>query len=222
MEWVYALARLVHIACGSLALLAGPVAMLTSGTRRAHRVWGQRYLALVVALVLSGGVLLHRQPSLFSFGVAVLSLVTALSGYRVVQRRRRGPQLAAWDGALLLGGAGTGAALVGWGVGLLPTDRAGGLVGCFIGGLILVTVVEEAVRVWHAQRRPPCWQEWHMSRMVGSYLSVVTGFLVQAGAPLLVAVGVPAGWLWASWMVPSLVGVPRWALWRSRLRRRSV
>lgn len=219
MEWVYLVARLVHITCGSLALLAGPVAMLSSRTGRFHCAWGQLYLALVVALVLSGGVLLHRQPSLFSFGVAVLSLVTALSGYRVVQRRRCGSQLATWDGALLLGGAGTGAALAGWGVGLLSTDRAGGLVGCFIGGLILVTVVEEAVRVWHARRRPPCWQEWHMSRMVGSYLSVVTGFLVQAGAPLLVAVGLPASWLWLSWIMPLLVGVPLWAVWRARLRR---
>jgi hypothetical protein len=34
MEWVDPLARLVHIACGSLALLAGPVAMLTGQTRR--------------------------------------------------------------------------------------------------------------------------------------------------------------------------------------------
>ncbi len=41
MEAVYALARLVHIAWGSLALLTGPVAMLTSGTRRSHRVWGK-------------------------------------------------------------------------------------------------------------------------------------------------------------------------------------
>ncbi len=79
MEWVYLLARLVHIACGSLALLAGPVAMLTSRTRRSHRAWGQGYLALVVALVLSGMVLLGRQPTVFSFGVAVLSLLTALS-----------------------------------------------------------------------------------------------------------------------------------------------
>ncbi len=109
-----------------------------------------------------------------------------------------------------------------WGVGVLAPDRAGGLVGCFIGGLILVTVAKEAVRVWQAQRWPPCWQEWHMSRMVGSYLSVVTGFLVQAGAPLLVAAGIPARWLSVSWFVPSLVGVPLWALWRRRLRRRSV
>jgi sterol desaturase/sphingolipid hydroxylase (fatty acid hydroxylase superfamily) len=93
------------------------------------------------------------------------------------------------------------------------------VVGCFIGGLILVTVADESVRFWQAKRRPPRWQEWHMSRMVGSYLSVVTGFVVQAGAPLLVAVGMPASWLWVSWFVPSLVGVPLWALWRARLRR---
>jgi hypothetical protein len=133
-----------------------------------------------------------------------------------------GQQPAIRDGGLLLIGVGTGVALVGWGVGQLPTDRAGGLVGCFIGELILVTVVDEGVRFWQAKQRPPRWQEWHMSRMVGSYLSVVTGFVVQAGAPLLVAVGVPVGWLWASWFVPSLVGVPVWALWRRRLRRHSV
>jgi hypothetical protein len=45
---------------------------------------GKLYLALVVALVVSGMVLLGRQPTVFSFGVAMLSLVTALSGYRVV------------------------------------------------------------------------------------------------------------------------------------------
>jgi len=220
---VYLLARLVHIACGSLALLAGPVAMLTSGTRRSHRVWGQGYLALVVALVLSGMVLLGRQPTVFSFGVAVLSLLTALSGYRVVQRHRHSTQqLAMRDGVLLLGGAGTGVALVGWGVRHLPIDQAGALVGCFIGGLILVTVVEEFLRFWQAKRRPPCWQDWHMRRMVGSYLSVVTDFVVQAGAPMLVAVGIPASWLWVSWFVRSLVGVPLWAVWRARLRRRSV
>jgi hypothetical protein len=140
-----------------------------------------------------------------------------------MQRQRRGrQQFAVWDWGLLLTGVATGTALVGWGVGQLSTDRAGGLVGCFIGGLILVTVVDEGVRCWQAKRQPPCWQEWHMSRMVGSYLSVVTGFLVQAEAPLLVAAGIPASWLWVSWFVPSLVGVPLWALWRARLRRRSV
>jgi membrane protein implicated in regulation of membrane protease activity len=82
--------------------------MLTSRTRRAHQAWGQGYLALVVALVVSGMVLLGWQPTVFSFGVAVLSLLTALLGYRVVQRHRHGTQhLAVQDGVLLLAGVGT-------------------------------------------------------------------------------------------------------------------
>ncbi len=56
--------------------------------------------------------------------------------------------------------------------------------------------------------------------MVGSYLSVITGFVVQAGAPLLLAAGLPTTWLWLTWVVPSLVGVPLWALWRAQLRQR--
>ncbi len=46
MDWLYPIVQWVHITCGSVALVAGPAAMLATRTGRHHRAWGQVYLGL--------------------------------------------------------------------------------------------------------------------------------------------------------------------------------
>jgi hypothetical protein len=162
------------------------------------------------------------RPSLFSLGVAILSFVTTLSGYRSIQRARSATSRTTWgDWSVVLSGVIGGSALLAWSTGVVPSamDVTGRGVGGFIGLLTLWTVAQDGWLYLDPPTSSAGWIEVHLGRMLGSYLSVVTGFLVQAGTPFLVQVGLPSTWGWMLWVVPSLIGVPGWLVWRRRLRR---
>lgn len=82
---------IIHIASGSLALLAGPVALLLPKRRGRHPRVGTAYVVLVGALAASAIGLAVMKPAVWWLGlVAGATLAAALAGRELPRRRPSG------------------------------------------------------------------------------------------------------------------------------------
>jgi hypothetical protein len=93
---------IVHISSGSLALLAGPVAMLLPKRPGWHPRLGRAYQVLVAVLCASAIGLAVLQPALWWLGIiAGITWAAALAGWQV--RRLRRPGWLPWHISLMCG-----------------------------------------------------------------------------------------------------------------------
>jgi len=208
----------IHVLAGTVALLVAPGALLTVKGGPAHRRWGKIYFwAMTVVAVTALGVGYWRSR-VFLVLVAVFSFYAALSGYRVLYRKR--PELGQrattfdWIAAVLTLLASSALVVMG----ILrpsPTWQRLGVVAIVLGivGLFL------AVRDILAFVRPPtdrnAWWYHHMTSMIASYIAVVTAFSVVNFSFLPLT----AKWLW-----PTIIGTPAIFIWvtyyKTRFNRR--
>ena len=88
----------VHVLAGTLALVVAPIALLTAKGGLAHRRWGKVYFWSMAVVAASAIVVGYWRSILFLMLTAVFSFYAALSGYRVLYRKR--PDLGQRPGAL--------------------------------------------------------------------------------------------------------------------------
>ncbi len=175
MDTVIRVVLWIHVLAGTVALLMAPGALLTVKGGPAHRRWGKIYFwAMTVVAVTALGVGYWRLR-VFLVLVAVFSFYAALSGYRVLYRKRpelgQGATTFDWIAAVLTLLASSALVVMG----ILrpsPTWQRLGVVAIVLGivGLFL------AVRDILAFVRPPtdrnAWWYHHMTSMIASYIAV--------------------------------------------------
>ena len=197
----------IHILAGTVALVVAPVALMTAKGGPTHRRWGKVYVWAMAAVAATAIVVGFWRSILFLVLTAVFSFYAALSGYRVLSRKR--PDLGQRPGALDWIAAGitvaASATLIILGI-TKPTPRfqelstvaiVFGSVGLSIAGL----------DVWRFLSPPGermAWWYKHMANMIGSYIAAVTAFSVVNFHFLPTTVR----WLW-----PTLIGTPLIAIW---------
>lgn len=204
----------VHVLAGTLALVVAPIALLTGKGGLAHRRWGKVYFWSMAVVAATAIVVSYWRSILFLMLTAVFSFYAALSGYRVLYRKRpdlgQRPHALDWIAAGITLAA--SAALLVLGI-TRPTPRfqelstvamVFGLVGLSLSGL----------DVWRF-RSPPvermAWWYKHMANMIGSYIAAVTAFSVVNFYFLPTTLR----WLW-----PTMIGTPAIAIWISYYKRR--
>jgi len=218
VETLIRVALWIHILAGTVALFVAPGALLTVKGGLAHRRWGKIYFwAMTVVAVTALGVGYWRSR-VFLVLVAVFSFYAALSGYRVLYRKRpelgQGATAFDWTAAVLTLAA-SSALIV---MGILqpsPTWRQLRNVAMVLGTIGLFLAGRD---VW-AFVKPPkdrnAWWFHHMTSMLASYIAVVTAFSVVNFTFLPVT----AKWLW-----PTIIGTPAIFIWvtyyKTRFNRR--
>lgn len=190
----------VHVAAGTVALLAGVGALVTTKGGRRHRTAGKLFLAALAVVVATTFVLTAIDPTTFR---AILSLVAvfsgylAFSGYRSIALRRPGVSPGAVDwaatGIVVLACFGLGA----WGVDRFRRGDEFGLV-MITFGTIGVAFGATDLRLF-SDDADGDWVVNHLQRTLGAFVATVSAVSAVTLAPIL---GV-AAWLW-----PTLVGVP--------------
>lgn len=219
----------LHVTAALISLVVAPVAMVVSKGGRAHRRWGLVYFWGMVTVNGSGLLLLTWRFNIFLFGITILTLYEAVTGYRALQRKCS-QQLATphwFDWSFLLVALVTGVGLLLWGVATLlgwttawiPSGDGlwliMGLLPLIFGGAILNDVLTD-LRLLHT---PPTdrnwWWYYHMERMVGSYIGLLTALMVQQVGPRL-----PDSYAWIVWVAPTLIGSPLLARWIAYYRNR--
>lgn len=204
----------IHILAGTVALLVAPIALLTVKGGPTHRRWGKVYFWAMAVVATTAIVVGFWRGLLFLMLVAVFSFYFALSGYRVLYRKR--PDLGQRASSLDWTAAGitlaASAALIVLGL-TQPTPTfqrlstvavVFGFIGLIIGGL----------DVWQFLSPPADKRAWwykHMANMIGSYIAAVTAFSVVN----LYFLPTTLRWLW-----PTIIGTPGIAIWITYYRRR--
>jgi len=203
---------------GFIALFVAPAAMLTRKGGRAHRRWGKIYFWAMLAVAVSASVLVFFfGSSFFLFLIAVFSFYLALTGYRVLFRKRpeQGDKPAVLDWAACLAALGGGVALFGLGLRLAIVGNASGFAPVLsaFGVLSLLSAGAEL----RSFLRPPSdkhhWWYQHMRGMITAYIATVTAFSAVNFSFLPVAVR----WLW-----PTVIGTVGLVVWRRHYQRSFV
>lgn len=211
---VVTLVRAGHIAAGSIALFAGPGAMLTVKGGLWHRRWGRVYVWAMGVVAVTALVLATVRPNLFLALVAVFSFYLAFIGQRTIARRRlpQGRRVTGldWGGAVVAGAGAVGLLIYV----LLPREgRRPGVwpVALIFGLLGLLLVGRELRSFWRPDAESRAWWYRHMGNMLGAYIATVSAFSVVNFTVLPPIIR----WLW-----PTAVGVPLIGLWVRHYRRR--
>jgi uncharacterized membrane protein len=214
METAIRLTLWVHILAGTVALVVAPIALMTVKGGPTHRRWGKVYFWAMAVVAATAIVVAFWRSIMFLMLTAVFSFYAALSGYRVLSRKRpdlgQRPSSLDWTAAAITLVA--SAVLVVLGI-TKPTPRfqqlstvaiAFGFVGLGIAGADVLQFL-----------RPPAdkraWWYKHMANMIGSYIAAVTAFSVVNFHVLPTTLR----WLW-----PTMLGTPLIAIWITYYKRR--
>ncbi len=220
MEEVLRIFLIVHISAGTIALIAGPLAMLTKKGGRQHRAWGNVYsygmcIVFVTAVYLS---VFKEIP--FLLMIAFFSFYLVVSGYRALSYKKlhKGQRVAIGDWIFSVASFLFSLALVGWGIyKILVAGDAFGVVGIALGGLgcRLIYTGIKAFLVRPTDKK--YWLYKHVTSMGGAYIATFTAFAVVNVTFLPGPV---------TWILPTLVGtffIVRWKRnYQSSLQKRSV
>ena len=214
METVIRVTLWLHVLAGAVALVVAPVALATVKGGPTHLRWGKVYFWAMAGVAATAIVVGFWRSILFLVLTAVFSFYAALSGYRVLSRKRpdlgQRPSALDWVAAWITLAA--SATLVMLGI-TKPTPRFRELatVAMVFGGVGLAIA---GLDVWRFVSPPADKRAWwykHMANMIGSYIAAVTAFSVVNFHFLPTTLR----WLW-----PTLVGTPLVAIWITYYKRR--
>lgn len=207
----------LHVLAALLSLVMASLALWVKKGGQWHRQWGKVYFGGMTVANCSAFVLLFYRFNLFLLGVTILSFYGALTGYRVLYRKREGGTWFDWSIAILatLGGL----ALIGWSLlGLVTGEFLGVPYGTAVptfliifpivfGGFILQSSLTDIRLFLKPATDRNWWWYYHMDRMLGSYIGLLTALMVQQVGPRL-----PEQVAWVVWIAPAIIG-GIWTSW---------
>ncbi len=204
----------LHVAFGTMALMAGPAALVSRKGGRMHKRLGLAFVAAMVVTGLSSLFLAAFTSNIFLFGVGVFSLYLSVSGYRSVQwkrlmKRGRKGKRADWIIALTMVAFGLG--LLGIGIADLTRGQQPGWVS-IVFGLIGAWLGASDLRILAGMnRKMGFWMGLHISKMVGALIAAYTALLV---------VNHPS-WMHplVAWLGPTVLGTAIIVYWQRQLRK---
>lgn len=195
----------LHIAAGTVAVLAGVGALVTSKGGWRHRQSGKIFLVSMGVVVATVFGLLAIDPTSFRIIltlVAIFSGYFAFSGYRVLARKRPGADASVIDWvatvAVLLACLSLGV----WGVIWFLGGRSFGVVMVVFGAIGVLFAVLDARTFRRAGTGE--WMVNHLQRMVAAFISTVSAVSAVNLTPVL--------GIWA-WLWPTVLGVPLIVYW---------
>ena len=164
----------VHVAGGTLALLAGPVAMAARKGRALHRMSGRAYAIAMAGTAASALVLAVATRDLLLLVIAVFSFFLVFNGWRALsQRRLHEGQGARWFDWLVSG------LTLAFSAGLLADGLAGDgdVTTLFFGAGGSFLAIRE-LRVLTGRISPGGWLVRHVTGMSAAYIATVSAFAV--------------------------------------------
>lgn len=214
---------LTHVGAGFTALVVAPIAMLTRKGGGAHRRWGRVYFWAMFVIFVSALAILFFRPNVFLFIISILSFYGAFSGVRSLRRKRpdQGQRAGRLDWVAASTALCAGVSFVVWGT--LPlagltageTPTAFSVLGIVFGIALTKDALDDLASFRRPSRDPLWWWTYHLERMVGSYLTAVTAFMVQNVGPRL-----PEALEWTVWVTPGVLGGVGVAFWIRHYRKK--
>jgi hypothetical protein len=189
----------LHIAGGTMALINGLGAMLTTKGSKVHRTFGKTYFWSMTAVFVSALILAVGHQRTFLLMIAFFSYYFTVRGYRILYVKNLGTtKKANWiDWTISLVAGAFIIFLYAWGVYALLNQETMGIV-AIVFGAIGTTFLVQDIRKFKRTQAKMHWWYGHIASMGGSYISAVTAFAV-------VNISIP-GFGWLLWIIPSAIG----------------
>lgn len=192
---------IIHAIAGTIALLAGPIAMLTKKGDTLHRRAGRYYFYSMGVVFTTAVVIAYLKSLAFLFMVAFFSFYLVLSGYRALRWKKlaTGGIVAPIDWFIQIAAGITAFVLLTWGSYQVIDGSMFGSVGIIFGTIALLRVWQTTWRFRNPTDEKAYWLYAHIIGMSGGYIATLTAFLVvnvHFMPPVIV------------WLVPTFAGVP--------------
>ncbi len=200
----------VHIAAGSIALLAAVVALATAKGGVNHRRAGRVYAIGMTVIFLTAIPLAIYGSDIFLLLIAVFSFYLVFAGWRFARNRRGRPQPVDWAAVGILGLTGVGM----WGYGaILVTQGDSQWVTLLIFGFIALALAS-ADGYFHYRlakglsRAGKQRVQRHLTNMLAGTIATVTAVMV---------VNVDLDPVWIPWILPTVAITPLIVWWNRRV-----
>jgi uncharacterized membrane protein len=215
---------MLHIACGVVAFLCAPVALLTAKGGGAHRRFGKIYFWAMAGVAVTALILSFALPVYFLAMVAVFSFYAAFAAYRILYLKdlNKGGRAKPMDWLAAVVTAVSSLTLLVMGfarpelmhVGLIHvaghTVSIVSIVFGFIGTQLGASSILGFLRP--SDEKMFWWFE-HMQGMIASYIAAMTAFSA-------VNLSHWFGAAWWVWLWPTIVGVPAISIWTAYYKKK--
>ncbi len=190
----------LHIAGGTVALISGLVAMLTTKGGRVHRLAGKIYFWGMTAVFIGALFMAVGRRLDFLLMVAFFSYYMTVRGYRILSLKKltQGQKAAPLDWIILLVSGIFVITLFGWGIWVLIKGASMGIVAITFGAIGFSFLSNDVKQFFIPPMEKMHWWYGHISSMGGSYISAVTAFIV-------VNIQLPQ-YQWVLWVLPGVIG----------------
>lgn len=193
----------MHILGGSVALLAGLLAILTKKGQRKHMLSGRWFYVAMQVVGISALMMSSMKWNAFLFSLGILSLYFTYAGRQSLrywrQKQTMAPRLLEKLPAIIA--FLTGVVMIAYPTYAMIVNRKIFIALPLVFGLVLVLNTLQEFRLWRDEGnfRPGnrSWLLRHISMMGAAYISTVTAFLV---------VNINEVPMWMPWLLPTVVG----------------
>jgi hypothetical protein len=202
----------LHVAAGSVALLAAFAATSLKKGSPKHNLVGRIYFWAMMAVALTAIPVSIARPNLMLFFVALFSSYMAYSGWRFGQKSRyimNRPPAIEW-GMLLVGLAMVTTGLIE----VFAVSPMGWVLVAF--GSIGIQFAVQDIRSWGKTEEFAKRISNHLTHMLGGTIATITAVLVQQVVPRL---GEDNPYAAAVWLAPTVIITPMIAIWARQVQK---
>ena len=201
----------IHIASGSVALLAALVALLTAKGGANHIRSGRVYTLAMTAIFLTALPLALLGADIFLLFIAFFSFYMVFAGWRFARNRRGRPQPVDWAAIAIM--ALTGLGMWAYAVLLAKQGNSQWITLSLFGFIALGLSIADAI-FYRAERTPSRRRiARHLTNMLAGTIATITAVLV---------VNVDTNPVWLAWILPTLIITPVIVWWNFRVARGGV
>ena len=208
-----AILLLIHVAAGSVALLAAVAALFTAKGERHHVFAGRVYAVAMTVIFLTALPLAILGSSIFLLLIAVFSFYLVFAGWRFARNRRGLPQTVDWCSTAIMGF--TGLAMGGYGIVLVIAGNGQWITMLIFGTIaVALSLVDGQYHLRLARRTRVDVQrvQRHLTNMLAGTIATVTA---------VTAVNVDLNPVWLPWILPTIVITPIIVWWNVRVGQRA-
>lgn len=179
---IHSIILFIHIACGSMALIAGPLAMVNQNGNRLHRQSGKTFFYSMTIVFISAVYLSITGNNMFLFLIAFFSYYNIVTGYRALYLKQlgRGQKPRKLDISITCLTALFHIGLIAWGAEVFLVENASfGIVALVFGVLGAAGNLRDYRHYRKGYSEKNGWLFVHISGMTGGYIAALTAFLVN-------------------------------------------
>lgn len=191
---------IAHVVAGSLALIIGPLSLLTKRQIHLHKPLGSVYFYAMSFIFISGLFLSVYHKHMFLFFISFFTYYAVCTAYRAIKIKNGTRQKIDWIIDIIAGFTHFGLLLFALYV-AIKTSIGNAVVPLVFGSAGVIFVYNNVTAALKTPKPSLAWLKSHVGNMLGSYIGAITAFTVNQA------------WKWevpevVAWLGPSLIVVP--------------